>query len=134
MSSPVDFSRFRRAARTKPSGEQAHSGDRRADRRYPINAALKYRITYRRKVIGTGPGRTIDMSSTGMLFESTSALPRGLKIEIWINWPALPAFNNRLELHAEGRTVRAQDNCTAVHIQKYTFRGQPSPESTKHGR
>ena len=98
--------------------------ERRADRRYPISADLQYRITNRRKVIEIGSGRTIDISSTGVLFESRVPLPRGLKIELRIMWPVVAGDSPKLELHAEGRTVRAQENCTAVRIEKYTFQSQ----------
>lgn len=93
--------------------------ERRATRRYPISSDLYYRILHRKKVIECGRGRTIDISSTGLLFESNLTLPRGLKIEICIDWPAL---SDRLELCAEGRIVRGKKNCTAVRIRKYSFR------------
>ena len=101
--------------------------DRRSDRRYPITAELEYRIISRRNLVKIGSGRTLDISSTGVLFESAIALPRGLRIELKINWPALPSTTNRIEIRAEGRTVRATNNCTAVRIQKYTIRGVHSP-------
>ena len=98
--------------------------ERRSDRRYPISADLQYRITNRRKVIETGSGRTVDISSNGVLFETRLPLPRGLKIELRILWPVVSAGSPRLELHAEGRTVRTQQNRTAVQIQKYAFQSQ----------
>ena len=105
--------------------------DRRADRRYPINAKVEYRIANRRKVIETGYGRTIDISTTGVLFESRIPIPRGLKIVLIITWPASSPGASRLELHAEGRTVRTVYDCTAVQIQRCTFRRQqPAAEST----
>ena len=104
------------------SGEPSLSlgrSERRANRRYPITADLCYRILNRKKVIESGRGRTIDVSSTGVLFEAPLTLPRGLKIEICIDWPAL---SDRLELFAEGRIVRGRKNYTAVHIRKFSFR------------
>ena len=128
MSRPWDISRlFHAGAGGSPGGISAQGvarTDRRSDRRYPISADLQYRITNRRKVIESGSGRTIDISSTGILFESRLPLPRGLKIELKILWPVLTAGSPRMELHAEGRTVRAQQNCTAVQIQKYAFQSQ----------
>jgi hypothetical protein len=101
--------------------------DRRADRRYPIAAELEYRIINRGNVVKIGLGRTIDISSAGVLFESEIALPRGLKVELIISWPSLPTTSKRIEIRAEGRTVRADHKCTAVRIYKYTFRGAPAP-------
>jgi hypothetical protein len=123
-----DLSRLWQAARADNQRSGPVSGgrreERRSDRRYPIEADLEYRITNRKRVIKTGSGRTVDISSNGILFESNLSLPRGLKIELSINWPALPATTSRIELLAEGRTVRGERNLTAVQIQKYMFRGR----------
>jgi len=125
-----NISQLRQAASNDgpPTGASRGKGEveRRADRRYPINAELAYRITNRRRVITSGCGRTIDISSRGLLFESQIPLPRGLRIEVSIIWPTLPAGSSRLELLAEGRTVRTQQNCTAVQIKRYSFRQQPA--------
>jgi hypothetical protein len=104
------------------TSREPRTPDRRSDRRYPINAEVRYCITNRQRVIQTGYGRIIDISSAGVLFESGLALPRGLKIELSIAWPALSSTSSKLELHAEGRTVRAEHNRTAAQIHRYTFR------------
>jgi len=124
----TDISRAQREASNKPqAGETSRSNrkpERRAHRRYSITAELEYRITKRQKLIVQGRGQTIDISSTGVLFEAPLPLPLGLKIEVVITWPARPTNLHRLELHAEGYTVRTERNCTAVLIKRYAFRGQ----------
>jgi hypothetical protein len=95
---------------------------RRVDRRYPIDAELEYKLIHGRNVFQTGEGRTINVSSSGILFESRRALPPGMEIELSIAWPARLGDAVALKLCVCGRTVRAQDNCTAVQIQRHTFR------------
>lgn len=98
--------------------------DRRSDRRYPVSAKLEYHIRGHKTLTETGYGRTIDISNAGVLFESGIPLPRGLKVELQIHWPVAGANSNQVQLYAEGRTVRAQRNCTAVKILKYNFTSQ----------
>ena len=124
MSTHLDISRLWQEALSESRRTSAHPSERRSDRRYPIRAELEYRITRGRKLIASGRGQTIDISSAGVRFESSFALARGMKIDLCIDWPALASSRKRLELHAEGHTVRAERNYTAVQIRKYSFRGQ----------
>lgn len=107
----------------------ANEGDRRSWPRYPFEAALEYRIIHGRRV-ATGRGKTINLSSRGVLFQSDQAVAEGMQIELAIAWPA--RLNNvaGLTLHVTGRTVRSQGKCAAVKISRHEFRtraivGQP---------
>ena len=64
-------------------------GDRREDRRYAIELGLKYKLIRRRRVLETGKGFTVDLSSGGILFEAERPLPLGLNVELLIDWPVL---------------------------------------------
>ncbi|HEV3199775.1 MAG TPA: hypothetical protein VGZ73_17850 [Bryobacteraceae bacterium] len=101
---------------------------RRVDRRYPIDAELEYKLIYERNVFETGQGKTINVSSSGILFESERALPPGMEIELSIAWPARLGDAVRLKLCVSGRTVRAQGKCTAVLIQRHIFRTRGTRE------
>jgi hypothetical protein len=103
----------------------SQSPERRSHRRYAIVAELQYRVMQRSRVMEEGSGHTVDISSDGVLFEALVALPPGLAIEVSIIWPAGGTKTKRLELHAQGYTVRAQRNCTAVHLSHYAFRELP---------
>ncbi len=107
-------------------GPGTSRADRRSDRRYPVSAKLEYRIRGHQTIVGTGFGRTIDISNAGVLFESGIALPRGVKVELHIHWPVAGANSSQVQVFAEGRTVRAQRNYTAVKILKYSFTSQKS--------
>ncbi|MBZ5624281.1 MAG: hypothetical protein LAQ69_37130 [Acidobacteriia bacterium] len=94
------------------------STDRRLDRRYPIDAELEYKLIQHRQMIETGHGRTVNVSSSGIMFESRCALPPEMYIEVSIAWPARLVA---LRLFAIGQTVRSQGKFTAVTIERHMF-------------
>ncbi len=99
-------------------------GDRRSDRRYPLELELRYKLIRRKKVLETGYGRTLDMSSGGILFETARPLPPGLTIELSVSWPVLLRNTAPLKLVVIGRVVRNEANCTAVRMLQHEFRTQ----------
>lgn len=59
----------------------AIAGDRRRERRYGIELELRWKLVHRRKVLENGVGRTIDLSSGGILFDARQNLPAGLNVD-----------------------------------------------------
>ena len=98
--------------------------DRRASDRFPMDRDVKFRIINRKNGEETGVGKTVNMSSNGVLFETENNVLPGRRIEIAISWPA--ALNNEcpLKLVARGRVVRVDGSRAAVEIQQYEFRTQ----------
>ena len=72
------------APRRMPWSEQ--DAERRIDRRYDISLDLRWKLVRSRKVIVSGTGRTLDLSSGGIRFDAGQRLPIDLVIE----------FNHRL--------------------------------------
>lgn len=103
--------------------------DRRHSGRFPIERDLRYRVLSKRSGEETGEGRTVNISSSGVLFTSAHALFPGQRMEVAISWPA--QLDNRcpLKLVARGRVVRCDENHAAMEIQQYEFRIQPSSAS-----
>jgi|HubBroStandDraft_4_1064222.scaffolds.fasta_scaffold1584407_1 hypothetical protein len=95
---------------------------RRSDCRYPVDAEVFYTVIRPDGAAEAGRGRTIDISQSGLLFESTRALPRAQEIELFIAWPARLKHLGAVKLHAMGRTVRTHGNFTAVRILRCQFR------------
>ena len=97
------------------------AGDRRADRRYRLSLDLWWKLVRRRKVMASGQGRTVDLSSGGILFVAGHALPVGIDVEMSISWPAL--FRNRhpMRLVALGRIVRSDGNRVAIRLLQHEF-------------
>lgn len=96
--------------------------DRRGSNRFEIDRELRFKVTNRKAQGEVGQGRTINMSSTGILFATDQNLLPGRTVELAVSWPA--QLNNKcaLKLVARGRVVRSEAGCAAVQIQHYEFR------------
>lgn len=101
---------------------QSINGDRRYDRRYGIALELRWRVVRRRKVLESGIGATLDLSSGGVLFDAGRQLPVGVNIELSISWPALLHNVAPMQLLVTGRIVRTQGQRTAIRMTQHEFR------------
>ena len=104
--------------------QQANRADRRHSDRFPIEREVRYRILNKRSSEEQGDGKTINISSAGVLFTAEHVLLPGRRLELSISWPA--QLNNKcaLKLVARGRVVRFQEGRAAIEIQQYEFRTQ----------
>jgi len=116
MEDPENVS-FKEQKDTRKTG-----GDRRADRRYEISLELRWKVIRRRQTIDTGSGRTIDLSSGGILFEASRPLPAGRNVELSIAWPALLQNVTPLQLIAYGRIVRSDGYRAAMRMSQHEFK------------
>jgi c-di-GMP-binding flagellar brake protein YcgR len=101
---------------------QCINGDRRQDRRYRIHLDLRWKLIRRRRVLETGVGKTVDLSSGGILFDAGRQLPVGLNVELSISWPVLLRNEAPMQLIVSGRVVRTSQNTTAVAMAQHEFR------------
>ena len=101
-----------------------NTSDRRTTDRFPIVRELRYRIPSSRGQANWGTGRTVDISSCGILFAAEAPLPAGRRVELAISWPAHLDGRCALKLVARGRVSRCRGNEVAVEIEKYEFRTQ----------
>ena len=100
----------------------AIAGDRRQDRRYELQLEVKWKLIRRRRVLDTGTGQTIDMSSGGILFDAGRHLPEGLNVELSITWPVLLHNVAPMQLVAAGRIVRSSGRRIAIQTVQHEFR------------
>ena len=100
--------------------------DRRHSDRFPIEREVRYRVLNKRSGEEAGDGKTINISSSGVLFTVEHMLLPGRRMELAISWPA--QLNNKcaLKLVARGRVVRFEGGRAAIEIQQYEFRTQGS--------
>jgi hypothetical protein len=106
-----------------------NAADRRASRRFAIEQEMLYKILdHRAAVPESGVGRTLDISSHGVLFETQQRLRTGKRIEVAVNWPALLDGGCPLKFVAVGRVVRADEKCAAMKIEQHEFRTRRSKE------
>jgi c-di-GMP-binding flagellar brake protein YcgR len=109
--------------------EQKHGGkllrgtlDRRETSRFPVREEVRYRVLQSKAVQAMGAGKTVDMSSGGILFTTTEQLQPGRLIELSVNWPARLDGTCLLQLVATGRVVRSEGSLAAVRIERYEFK------------
>ena len=95
--------------------------ERRAASRYPIRADVAFRLVVGRRVIRTGTGSLLNISRSGLLFESARPIPPGGRIELVVDWPS---HSGTMALHVAGETVRSQGGRTAVKIRRSAFRAE----------
>ena len=96
--------------------------DRRHSDRFPIEREVRYRALNKRGGEEAGEGKTVNISSSGVLFTSNHLLLPGRRMELSISWPA--QLNNKcaLKLVARGRVIRFEHGRAAIEIQQYEFR------------
>lgn len=104
------------------SSDRKGQTDRRHSDRFPIEREVRYRVLNKRATDESGDGKTINISSAGVLFTTDRMLLPGRRLEVSISWPA--QLNNKcaLKLVARGRIVRFEDGRAAMEIQQYEFR------------
>jgi len=96
-------------------------GDRRLQRRYPLELDLDFKITDGDKVVSTGAGRTGNISSGGVFFHAAEGVPSGRHVELAVRWPAVLGNAPFLELRIFGRLVRNDSQGLAMRMSRYHF-------------
>ena len=101
--------------------------DRRSSNRLPIERDVRYKVLGGKKTVRqTGTGKTLNMSSCGVLFTTETALPEGERVELAVSWPAQLNDELPLKLVAMGRLVRSDDTKAAISIERYEFKTRGS--------
>jgi len=95
--------------------------ERRSKIRYPVSLNVKYRTVGRSNRI-SGMGRTVNMSSGGLLIAADQRTELGAKIELNVEWPSLLDGTIPLQLVAVGRVVRCLESGFALSFTQYQFR------------
>ena len=102
-------------------------GDRRLQRRYPLELDLEFRIVDGDRVVSTGAGRTGNISSGGVLFHAEDDVPNGPNVELAVRWPAVLGNAPFLELRISGRLVRNDAHGVAMRMSRYHFEKLGNP-------
>lgn len=98
------------------------AGDRRRDKRYELELDLRWKLIRRRRLLESGEGRTVDLSSGGILFDAGRPLPPGLNVELLITWPVMLHNVAPLQLMVYGKIVRSLGRRTAIRMVQHEFR------------
>ncbi|HYL36939.1 MAG TPA: PilZ domain-containing protein [Bryobacteraceae bacterium] len=98
------------------------TNDRRSADRFPIEREVRFKVLNRKSPDEAGVGKTINMSSNGVLFTTDHYLLPGRRLELSISWPAQLNSKVSLKLVARGRVVRCEEGRAAIEIHQYEFR------------
>jgi hypothetical protein len=122
--------RAEKTSRSAPESERTPEPDQRLHRRYPIALDAEYKLLDRGQITQFGPGRTLNISTGGLLLECSDPLPPGRHVEVSIRWPFLLAGTCPLKLLIIGRTLRAQGQVVAIKTNRHEFRTAPRAPRT----
>jgi len=100
---------------------QAPAPERRSGFRYPVSLELSYRSHQGRFEI-EGQGKTLDFSSSGILFVAEHVLTAGAAVELTLQWPFLLDDLVPLQLRVSAKVMRSEGTLAAVGIVSHEFR------------
>ncbi len=105
------------------SGEVRFHHERRVHRRYPLILELEYVLADKRGSLQPGRGRTVNLSSGGVLFQPDRPIPAGVfKAQLAVRWPARPD-GTALQLVIHGYVVRrAPSGAISVALWRHKFK------------
>lgn len=107
-------------------------GEQRVSDRFTIERDLRYTVLRKTKGDRRGTGRTLNMSSKGVLFSTAGVLFPRHRLEVDINWPMLLSRAVELRLVARGRAIRIASGIVAMEIHQYEFRTLGMARSQAH--
>jgi len=108
------------------------AGDRRQIRWFSMHMELRWTLIGRRKLLSSGSGSTLDLSSAGIVFDAGRPLPFGSKMEVSIAWPVLLDDTLPLQLVMRGRILHCHGNNVALRIFQHEFRTVQALQSQSH--
>lgn len=94
--------------------------DRRVSARFPLQLDLRYQRA--QKSAPWIAGRTVNISSSGLLFEANSEPAPGGRVRLSVAWPVALDQKAALRLIILGRVVRVFGGQVAVAIHRFEFR------------
>ena len=99
--------------------------ERRRRTRFPIALVARYAVLGRLEIEGTG--RTVNISSHGVLITSAHDLSPGTRIRVMVEWPISLSDTCPLVLHIRGIVVRSDRGLVAVRFWTYEFHTKRKP-------
>lgn len=97
------------------------NNERRTKSRYPLELTVQYQTMGSQELIA-GSGRTLNVSSSGMLISAEHDLPEGTNVRVTIEWPTLLNGKTALQLVTTGKIVRRVAFHYGVAFDHYQFR------------
>jgi hypothetical protein len=97
------------------------AGERRSADRFALDLSIHWTALRRKGPRNAGAGYTVNISGTGVLFSSDTALTVGDLVELTIDWPAGSGHRDS-KLITRGVVRRIDRAYAAVEVCQYAFR------------
>jgi len=94
--------------------------ERRGRTRYPIELQVRYHTLLGRLRVN-GLGRTVNISSSGLMIASPDPVLAGTKLEVRMAWPLDLDGGIPLQLVATGKVVRSERHSFAIEFSSHEF-------------
>lgn len=88
---------------------------------YPIQLDLRYKTLNPNSIVA-GTGKTLEISSTGIVFTADGPIEPGTKLELSMAWPAVLDDRVALQLVSEVKITGREGQTLRADIWKYHFR------------
>ena len=98
--------------------------ERRASIRFSIERSISYRVVGRGPVGASGSGKTVNMSSGGMLIETEQVLIPGWRVEVEVSGPFQVDDQVFFKLFVTGKIIRSVSSLVPLagfKISRHTF-------------
>ena len=105
------------------------TADRRSATRMAIEQDVQFHVLNKKEGDSEARGKTVNMSSSGVLFTTEQVLLPGRRVEVSISWPAQLDQKCGLKLVARGRVVRFENGTAAIEIMQHEFRTRRATSS-----
>jgi len=105
--------------------------ERRTRTRFPLGLDVQFR-TLGPDQLSFGFGRTVNVSSSGILIASDYDVGHGAQLRICMGWPFLLDDSIPIQLVAESRVVRVYEAGFAVILLRHQFRTAKRELETAH--
>ena len=107
------------------------SFDRRRSQRLSIPLKLQFTIRKHGKVAGSGEGTIQNVSRTGILFDSGTAIPPGTVLRLIVDWPVRFQNKTHVDWIVDAVVVRSTSSGTAINIMRQRFERQSQGKEKK---
>ncbi len=106
---------------TNSASTRSHSADRRSRPRYDLDLELRFSYEHGARRF-PGAGRTRNFSDRVICFETDQELPRGVQLDVCVQWPASLQGRLPLEMVIHGVLIRKQSSLAVFRMEDYGLR------------
>jgi hypothetical protein len=96
--------------------------EQRAPLRFPIQQDVRYQCVKGSRIFTIGVGKTLEIGSREVRFTTQQPLPRGQRMRLAMDWPAMLDDTCRMTLEIYGWILYSERGEAAVKIERYEFR------------